>query len=77
MDIDWQAPFKLAFDLGLFLVGSLLVVIIVGFCLLLLYAIVKTFFQAFARAKANVEGKSSDKPKKKEEPKPNHLKPVQ
>jgi uncharacterized metal-binding protein len=76
MNIDWQAPFKLAFDLGLFLIGSLLVVIIVGFCLLLLYAIVKTFFQAFTRAKANVEGKHS-KPKKKEEPKPNHLKPVQ
>ncbi len=77
MDIDWQAPFKLAFDLGLFLVGSLIVVIIVGFCLLLLYAIVKTFFQAFARAKANVENKGPSKPKKKEEPKPTHLKPVQ
>jgi hypothetical protein len=77
MNIDWQAPFKLAFDLGLFLVGSLLVVIIVGFCMLLLYAIVKTFFQAFTRAKANVEGKHSKKTKKKEEPKLNHLKPVQ
>ncbi len=77
MDIDWQAPFKLAFDLGLFLIGSLLVVIIVGFCLLLLYAIVKTFFQAFARAKANVESGKTIAPKKKEESKPNHLKPVQ
>lgn len=77
MDIDWQAPFKLAFDLGLFLVGSLLVVIVVGFCLLVLYAIVKTFFQAFARAKANAESGKHSKPKKKEEPKPSHLKPVQ
>ena len=77
MDIDWQAPFKLAFDLGLFLIGSLLVVIIVGFCLLLLYAIVKTFFQAFARAKANVESGKSPSIKKKEESKPTHLKPIQ
>jgi hypothetical protein len=77
MDINWKAPFELAFELGLFLVGSLIVVIIVGFCLLLLYAIVKTFFQALARAKANVESGKHSKPKKKEEPKSNHLKPVQ
>jgi uncharacterized metal-binding protein len=76
MDINWKAPFELAFELGLFLIGSLIVVLIVGFCLLVLYALVKTFFQAFARAKANVESRDSVKTKKKEEPKPNHLKPV-
>ena len=73
MDINWKAPFELAFELGLFLVGSLLVVLIVGFCLLVLYALVKTFFQAFARAKANVGARESVKTKKKEEPKPSHL----
>jgi uncharacterized metal-binding protein len=77
MDINWKAPFEIAFELGLFLVGSLIVVIIVGFCLLLLYAIIKTFFQAFARAKANVESGKHLAPKKKDEGKPNHLKPIQ
>lgn len=56
MEIDWQAPFRLAFDLGLFLIGSLLLIIIVGFALLVLYAIVKTFFDAFRRASAKRNG---------------------
>lgn len=78
MDINWKAPFELAFELGLFLVGSLLVVVIVGITLLFLYAIIKTFFQAFNRAKVNVEKGSAPLSKKKPEEKPaSHLKPVQ
>lgn len=57
MNIDWQAPFQLAWNLGLFLIGSILVVIIVGFALLLIFAIVKTFFDAFRRARKQTESK--------------------
>jgi predicted LPLAT superfamily acyltransferase len=59
MNIDWQAPFQLAWNLGLFLIGSILVVIIVGIALLLLYAIVKTFFDAFRRAKSQQDAKKA------------------
>lgn len=59
MNIDWQAPFQLAWNLGLFLIGSILVIIIVGFALLLLFAIVKTFFDAFRRAKSQQDAKKA------------------
>ena len=59
MDINWQAPFELAWNLGLFLVGSILVIIIVGLALLFIFAIVKTFFDAFRRAQAAQEAKKA------------------
>jgi phosphotransferase system glucose/maltose/N-acetylglucosamine-specific IIC component len=59
MNIDWKAPFQLAWDLGLFLVGSILLVIIIGVALLFLYAIIKTFFDAFRRAKAQQDSKKA------------------
>lgn len=63
MDIDWKAPFQLAWDLGLFLIGSILVVFIVGVCLILLYGIIKSFFAAFAKARNGVKTPSLNKAK--------------
>lgn len=40
MNLDWTAPFKLAFEIGMFALGWTLVVIVVCFFAILTYAIV-------------------------------------
>lgn len=52
MNIDWRAPFELAFELGLFLVGSILVVFIIFVSLLILFGLVRAFFTALRTAKS-------------------------
>lgn len=50
MSIDWRAPFELAFELGLFLAGSIFLVFIVCVALILLYGLVRAFFYAMRNA---------------------------
>lgn len=42
MDINWKLPFEVAFDLGLFAIGSTLVLIVILFIFAVFYAIIKT-----------------------------------
>jgi len=56
MNIDWKAPFELAFELGLFLVGAILVIFVVFVALLILFGLVRAFFVALRNAKS---GKSN------------------
>jgi len=44
MDIDWMTPFTLAFELGMFALGSLLLLVIVVVALILAYGLVKAVF---------------------------------
>jgi len=52
MSIDWKAPFELAFELGLFLIGSILTVFVVFAALILLFGLVRAFFTAMRTAKS-------------------------
>ena len=58
MNIDWKAPFELAFELGLFLIGAILVIFVVFVALLILLGLVRAFFTALRSARA---GRSSTK----------------
>ena len=62
MEINWQAPFQLAWDLGLFLVGSILILLVVVIAVLVTYGIVKGFVLAIKRARTP---KESEAPKSK------------
>jgi hypothetical protein len=62
MEINWQAPFQLAWDLGLFLVGSILILLVVVIAVLVTYGIVKGFVLAIKRARTP---KESEAPKNK------------
>lgn len=66
MEINWQAPFQLAWDLGLFLLGSILILLVVIIAVLVTYGLVKGFVMAIKRART---------PKEPEAPK-NKLKAV-
>lgn len=52
MNIDWKAPFELAFELGLFLIGSILTVFVVFVALILLFGLVRAFFTTMRAAKS-------------------------
>jgi len=41
MTIDWVTPFKFAFELGMFALGWMLVIVIVAFLTFLTYAVVR------------------------------------
>jgi hypothetical protein len=62
MEINWQAPFQLAWDLGLFLLGSILILLVVIIAVLVTYGLVKGFVLAIKRART---------PKGPEAPTPN------
>jgi hypothetical protein len=62
MEINWQAPFQLAWDLGLFLLGSILILLVVVIAVLVTYGIVKGFVLAIKRARTP---KESEAPKNK------------
>jgi hypothetical protein len=66
MKIEWQAPFQLAWELGLFLLGSIVVLFIVFSSVLILYGLVKGFLTALSRAR----GKKAEVAPKKVEKKP-------
>lgn len=46
MNIDWMTPFKLAFELGMFALGSLLLLLIVSVAFILAYGLVKAVYTA-------------------------------
>lgn len=52
MNIDWKAPFELAFELGLFLIGSILVVFVVCIALVILFGVIRAFFVAIRSARS-------------------------
>lgn len=63
MNIDWKAPFELAFELGLFLIGSILTVFVVFAALILLFGLVRAFFAAMKAAKSRESEKKMFKSK--------------
>jgi hypothetical protein len=59
MNIDWQAPFQFAWELGLFLLGSILILTIVIIAVLITYALVKGFILALRKARTSKEAETS------------------
>lgn len=57
MEIDWQTPFVVAFEVFMFGLGWLLVALIVAFLVFFTYAIVKAIFRT-------IRGKAPEKPNK-------------
>lgn len=62
MEINWQAPFQFAWDLGLFLLGSILILLVVIIAVLVTYGLIKGFVLAIKRARTP---KESEAPKNK------------
>jgi len=49
MNIDWMAPFKLAFEVGMFALGSLLLLTILAVVIVLASGIVRSVYVTVAR----------------------------
>lgn len=49
MNIDWMAPFRLAFEVGMFALGSLLLLVIVAVVVVLTVGIVRSVYVTLAR----------------------------
>ena len=49
MNIDWVAPFRLAFEVGMFALGSLLLLVIVAVVVVLTVGIVRSVYVTLAR----------------------------
>ena len=49
MNIDWMAPFRLAFELGMFALGSLLLLVILAVVIVLTVGIVRSVYVTLAR----------------------------
>jgi membrane protein implicated in regulation of membrane protease activity len=61
MSLDWRTPFEFAFELSLFLVGSILVLLVALIASLIIYALIKAFFMSFSRAsKKNLQKDADD-----------------
>jgi hypothetical protein len=45
MNLDWTQPFRIVFEVGMWAIGWLLVVIIVAFFVFLTYAVVRAVIQ--------------------------------
>ena len=59
MNIDWMAPFKLAFEIGMFALGSLLLLAIVAVVTVLAFGIVRSVYVTLTRKKTvKVEGEA-------------------
>jgi len=59
MNINWKAPFEFAFELGMFLLGSILVLAIAIIAIVLVYGLVKSLFATLGKAKKKSEEKQS------------------
>jgi hypothetical protein len=57
MGLDWTEPFKIAFELFMFGLGWLLVVVIVTFFLFLTYAVIYAFIKTVRDRKKGVAPK--------------------
>lgn len=55
MEINWQAPFELAWQLGLFLGGVIAILLVVIIAILITYGLVKGFVTALKRARTPKE----------------------
>lgn len=44
MDINWKRPFKLAFEIGMFSIGWLLIILVVSIAVLIAGALIKAFY---------------------------------
>ncbi len=67
MEINWKAPFELAFELGLFLVGSVFVLLVSMIAIIIAYGLLKSFITAIrslAKTKNDSDGKFRLKPVK-------------
>lgn len=51
MNIDWMAPFRLAFEIGMFALGSLLLLVIAAVVIVLTVGIVRSVYVTLARKK--------------------------
>lgn len=51
MDIDWVAPFKFAFEAGMWSLGILLSIVVVLLAAFIAYAVVAAFFAAIKNAR--------------------------
>ena len=49
MNIDWMAPFRLAFEVGMFALGSLLLLVILAVVTVLTVGIVRSVYVTLAR----------------------------
>lgn len=67
MDIDWKRPFELAFEIGMFALGWLLIIIVVSVAVILAGGLLKAFFTAVikqTRYKPSRKGKKEETPKR-------------
>jgi len=67
MEINWKAPFELAFELGLFLVGSVFVLLVSMVAIIIAYGLLKSFITAIrnvSKTKEDSDGKFRLKPVK-------------
>jgi hypothetical protein len=55
MEINWQAPFQFAMELGLFLAGAILILLIIIVAILITYGLIKGFIGALKRARTPKE----------------------
>jgi hypothetical protein len=55
MNIDWKAPFQFAMELGLFLAGAILILLIIIVAILVTYGLIKGFIGALKRARTPKE----------------------
>jgi hypothetical protein len=51
MDLDWQRPFEIAWQLCFFMVGWVLVLIVAFICFTLVWAILTAFVNVFKKKK--------------------------
>lgn len=49
MNIDWMAPFRLAFEVGMFALGSLLLLVIAAVVIVLTVGIVRSVYVTLVR----------------------------
>jgi hypothetical protein len=55
MEINWQAPFQFAMELGLFLAGAILILLVIIMAILITYGLIKGFIGALKRARTPKE----------------------
>lgn len=73
MNIDWKRPFELAFEIGMFALGWLLIIIVISVAVILAGGLLKAFFTAIVK---QTRYKPSSRKTKKEETQKRTLRPV-
>jgi predicted membrane protein len=65
MNLDWKAPFQFAWELALYLTGSILILFILFVATLMIFGLVRAFFIALKRARSKAKEESKVKEPKK------------